>query len=284
MRGHAVRISSHRGSQAELIKSGSTWAYRDDHGQEWQVGVSQAISLIECGQFTPHQFHIRPNLAPILFKEAVARAEDSVAKINLANAELDDPDADPLLMFVSSGHYLDLAVVSAMQSVVSAVAAADAQLNDWADELGWTPSERVRGVHHRLSALATRQGSTIPVGSGALQQLGKAVKRRNDIVHGSPKTISVPLTGTNALVPGTTESLAAREACMSVRKSLLIVADALGVDPPRYLAYCPDVSPTDDDAWGKAIILTGVRDDPVFPKIALAPGSTGEDDAQSADW
>lgn len=69
-----------------------------------------AVRLVESAQFKPLRVHIRPRLAPILFKEAVTRAEDSVVKINLAAAELTSPDQDELMLYVMGGHYLDLAI------------------------------------------------------------------------------------------------------------------------------------------------------------------------------
>lgn len=66
--------------------------------------------------------------------------------------------------------------------------------------------------------------------------------------------------------PGLDLSHRAREACSLVRASLINLADLLGVDRPEYLTYCPPGDFRDDHSWSTAVVMTGVREDPDFPK------------------
>lgn len=266
MRGHAVRIVAGRRSRAELRRIESGWVFVDGAGVEHAVNAAEAIALVHDGVFKPRRVHIRPEIAPILFKQAVERAQDSVNRINRVTASRKQADKDPLWLYLMNSHELDEAVASALVSTTSAVAAAEAQLNDWAEERSWPPPIGDRGVDFKLAALAAEYGHTIALGSGVMQKLRVAIDRRNDIMHGSLNTVDLPLVGGSSPAPGTTESLAARETCRVVRHSLILVASKIDAQPPTYLAYCPDVPPEDTNTWQSAVVLTGVRDDPVFPK------------------
>jgi len=103
----------------------------------------------------------------------------------------------------------------------------------------------------------------------ARQDLAAAVVWRKRIVHGDAHRFAVQLGGEASFRPGHSLSVEARRACFAVRRSLMATAERLGLDAPNYLAYCPPVDPTDDEAWRTAEVMTGVRADPDFPTTEL---------------
>jgi hypothetical protein len=93
------------------------------------------------------------------------------------------------------------------------------------------------------------------------------VKLRDGFVHSKAEDQLVPLVGPT-IVPGRSLSVEARWSCPVIRRSLVDLARAIGEDPPRYLANCPPCEPDDDEGWGAAVMMTGARDDPDFPKVS----------------
>ncbi len=94
------------------------------------------------------------------------------------------------------------------------------------------------------------------------------MKFRNRLVHSEPEAQRLPLTGLQSPAPGRPVSVEARKSCLAVRQSLLAVAEATGRPAPRYLAYCPAGDAEDDELWATATVLTGLREDPDFPRLS----------------
>jgi hypothetical protein len=263
--GSAAKITSHRNSSAELRRTPDSWVYVDDAGQARAVTVQEMLDLVDSGQFRPVYVHVQPDTMETLFKRAVTLAAASVQGLRRVSARLEQREQAPdVMLFVENSHDLDESLASAMLSIVAAIAAGEAQLNAWAHS-GLAP-DREGGLHERLTNFASNHGHPLTLSEGPLAALGRTVDRRNDVIHGS--TALEQYSFRQGLTPGRTESVNARKACIAVRQSLLLVATTLGLEKPRYLAYCPAARADDDNAWATAVLLTGTRPDPDFPTVA----------------
>lgn len=243
-------------------------------------GITEAASLIELvatGKFVPRTVNVIPELAELLFKEAVGQAERSVLQVTKAAEHLEEMRAagpiedgviGPWFMpwSLATGE-LDRALRASLAATMLAIAAAEAQVNVWIVEHGgWTADEDRLGVAEKCKALAERVDRPISLGKAPFQALHVAVKRRNAYVHPRPLEQPLPAVGRRAAVPGRTASQEARGTCKAVRDAFLDLARRLEVTPPKYLAYCPPCAADDDDGWRSASVMTGTRPDPDFPR------------------
>jgi hypothetical protein len=217
-----------------------------------------------------HYAHIELGIADLLFQEAVARGQASVLHLERGERHVASllAAAEPTGIIdytLAAGEY-DRALRSAATSIVLAIAASEAQVNEWADANGrWRAEEQGLPVHEKCRVLSGRNGDGLELGRAPLQELARAVGWRKRIVHGDAHRFTVQLGGEASFRPGRSLSVEARRACFSVRRSLIATAGHLGLQAPDYLAYCPPGDPTDDAAWRTAEIMTGVRPDPDFP-------------------
>jgi hypothetical protein len=132
---------------------------------------------------------------------------------------------------------LDRAFRAGATGVVLAVAAAEAQANDWAQNGGgWHGHEDGYPVQQKLQLLAGRGGHDLALGEGILHELAQVVRSRKELVHASGAVRVLGLTAHEVVEPSRAMSLDARRACWTVRRSLVNVARLLGYDPPPYLA------------------------------------------------
>jgi hypothetical protein len=235
-----------------------------------QVSTAEVIRLVGAGEFFPRTVDIVPDLAELLFKEAVHQAEVSIAKIDAARPHIEalgdsDLAANPIPWVMATAE-LDRSVRASIASIMLSIAAGEAQVNRWVDTSGgWSQQEDRLAVAEKCKVLAARRGQVISLGSSPYQGLQQAVKRRNTFIHPMPVPEAVPATGARALVPGHSLSVEARAACLAVRSSFIDLARLLEVPIPAYLAYCPPGPPDDDESWLSASVLTGIRSDPDFP-------------------
>jgi hypothetical protein len=254
---------------ASLTRAEGAWELESPTRQE-QLGPGEVIRLIGLGEFFPRTVDIVPDLAELLFMEAVHQAEVSIAKINAARPHIEmlgdsDLGTNPIPWVMATAE-LDRSVRASITSIVLAVAAGEAQVNRWAGiSDGWSNGEDRLGVVEKCRVLAARSGHAINLGSSPYQQLQQAVNRRNAFVHSMPVPEAVPATGARATVPGHSLLVESRTACLAVRSSFIDLAHVLEVPSPAYLAYCPHGSPEDEESWRSASVLTGVRRDPEFP-------------------
>ncbi len=154
-----------------------------------------------------------------------------------------------------------------MTSIVLAVAASEAQVNQWGNELGgWSEAEDRLFLLKKCERLAVRRAVPIDLSRGSFQELQWAVGHRNRYLHSTPLAQPLKVTGSGTVLPGTI-SVEARRACLAVRVAFVDLARCLGFEPPRYLAYCPAADPDDEAAWSAASAKTGTRADPDFPRV-----------------
>jgi len=165
------------------------------------------------------------------------------------------------------GSLLDRSLRRSISAIGLAISAAEAQVNEWAvGEGGWTENEDRETLVKKMKTLAAKTGKNLDIGRSPFQNLHRQVRFRHDLIHPKALPQEVELGGTEA--PGRGPSVEARQTCFFVRESLIYVARTIGVDAPRYLAYCPPSGYEDDDVWWNASGMTGARDDPDFPNLA----------------
>lgn len=161
---------------------------------------------------------------------------------------------------------LDQSLRRSIAGAVLAISAAEAQVNEWAPDVGgWSDNEDREPLVKKMKLVAEKASQSLDIGREPFQTLQRSVDYRNDLVHPKPEERQLDLSTPRA--PGRDLSLRARETCLAVRKSLLMLADVLGVSRPPYLAYCPPGNFADDEAWSTAVVMTGLPDDPDFPKV-----------------
>jgi hypothetical protein len=266
----ALRGRSSTGSARLDRTDDDGWRLVVQHGES-DVTTADVLRLVGTGEFFPTTVEVVPDLAEMLFMEAVHQAEASLLNVNSAAGHLDGllEDEKDILSAVLVQSKLDRAVRASIASIVLAIAAGEAQINRWANEFGgWTQDDDHLGLGRKCEALARRVGRPLSLGAPPYQQLQQAVMRRNAFVHSKPVAEQVPATGAGAPAPGRSLSVEARLTCLAVRRSFVDLAGRLDLSLPEYLAYCPSAAADDDAAWTSATVMTGVREDPDFPPLS----------------
>jgi hypothetical protein len=288
MIGWAVSFSGKaRSGQAQLKRADSGWEFITSDDRD-ELTTAEVLRLVGTGGFFPRTVDVVPDLAELLFQEAVHQAEESLQNVNAAarhtrEAMETELKSDPF-PWVFATSELDRAARASIASIVLAIAAGEAQVNRWAEMWGgWEKGEDRLGVAKKSQVLAKRAEHPVSLGEPPYQQLHEATKRRNGFVHSVAIPEPVPVTGVQALTPGSSLSIEARQTCLAVRSSFVDLARRLEVAPPRYLAYCPAAPADDDAAWNSASLMTGARRDPDFPTVSdrLALGDRLEDTSTS---
>ncbi|MHB8463707.1 MAG: hypothetical protein ACYDD7_02600, partial [Acidimicrobiales bacterium] len=257
------------------------------HGREWSLvnqGTPAArlinddvIALVVERGFIIQKVELVPDLPELLFKKAIAEAEIALREVNKASEAARQilETGETLVPFVLGSVALDRAVAAGAASIIMAIAAGEAQVNQWADVAGgWQNREDKLAVDRKCVLLGQRAGVLLDLRAPPLRDLTAAVTFRNQLVHSRPVAQPFALTGPDAPVPGRSISVAARRACLSLRESLLAVAGAVGTAPPAYLAYCPHGDVEDDEVWSAASVMTGTRADPDFPPMSAQTSAT----------
>ena len=269
MLGIATAISGRTSNgKAQLRRQEDFWVLSESAG-DTAVELPEVRRLLGTRDFRPATIDVVPDLAELLFQEAVHQAETSLLHVEKAGdhlAELATADEDRWFMpFTLSTSVLDRAVRSAMASIVLAVAAGEAQVNSWASsDGGWLNGEDRLSVAEKCAVLAARAGHPVDLGRQPYQQLVARTRRRNGLVHSEHVAEAVPAVGKLNWAAGSTISFEESNSCDAVRRSFLDLARRLNATPPSYLQYSPASGPKDEQAWRTASIMTGVRPDPDF--------------------
>lgn len=274
------------GDEAEFRKTADgSWSFVvPASNRDEPVEPSKVVELMGEADFLPDRVVVVPEIAHHLFLAAIIETEQAQASWrkalqevlrSLPNARRFFKDAkyfDALMAdardpmgFIMAGDAMDECVRHAVTAIPLAVGAADAQVNTWANSHGgWSDAEQRKGLARRYQLLAERKGTALQLEGEPLLSLRGRVKLRNDLIHGNAVAQEQPL---EQKVAGRPLVLEARQTCFVVRTSLLDLASILDEPPPRYLAFCPEGSIEDDDMWGSARVMTGLREDSVFPKV-----------------
>lgn len=251
------------GGRCEIRVTGSETTAVDAGGNETPISPDEVVSRLMDGGFTPTHVRLRRDATERLFMSAMRAVERATKLESEARTELDSEDLGAPAeeggidwkLFNVIGYLRD-AVPPALQSIVFAVATAEAQVNAWGQ---WTGKEDNQPIAEKCKSLARSRGCTLSLGRGEGQWFMEAISIRHDIVHAKPGTEERDIT----VVDHDSLALRARRSCVGVRHVLIDLATCLDEPPPRYLAMCP-LDPDDIAAWHSAVVLSGVRDDPVF--------------------
>lgn len=273
------------GRTARLVKRGDDWVLIvDGEAEEEVIHPDNAVTVMAEKRFLPSVVKTVPQIAPHVYLAAIIETEAAHGSwLQAARAVVDAvPEAsrffrdrsfmDALIMgtepmpFVLATDAMDQCVRHAIAAIPLAIAAADAQVNTWANRVGgWSDEEQRRGWARRINLLAERHGQRINLDQEPFAALRSKMKLRNDLIHGNAVAIEEPLESKSA---GRPLVLEARRTCLAVREALLALAAALSEEPPRYLAFCPEGAIEDDEVWRNARVTTGMREDSVFPKVS----------------
>lgn len=257
----------------------------------------EVVRLMAEKGFLPSSIVVVPEIAPHVYLAAIIETEHAQLRWEAAlcavltavpNAQRffkDKAKFDAVIMksspweFVSATDSMDACVRHSVVAIPLAVSAADAQVNTWANVLGgWTDEENRKGLSLRYQMLAARQGVKLSFHEEPLSSLRDRIKLRNDLIHGNAIAEEQPLEQRGA---GRPLVLDARRTCLAVRQALLVLAQIVGDDPPSYLAYCPEATVEDDEAWANARLLTGMREDSIFPKVADKHAARAEEPSET---
>jgi hypothetical protein len=235
------------------------------------LSVSETAHLLLAEDLVVRHLDVVPDLSGLLFQEAVRQASRSTAELELAERErvrlLESPRGSPIPLVLWAGH-LDRATQAAIAAVMLSVSAAEAQVNQWAARFGgWQGGQDRMSLAKKCLDLADRGEAPSSDGDAWLVELRQAVRLRNDLVHAKPLARPIAAEGPQSLANARAISVEARRSCLTVRRTLLRVAQSLQVASPPHLAYCPDVDLSDDRNWGTAEVMTGVRQDVDFPPL-----------------
>lgn len=186
-----------------------------------------------------------------------------------------EPTSPKLIDVITIPSLFDRARRASDTAVILAVACAEAFINQVASEHleGWGRAEDRMQLGSKW-LLVPRLIAGKPVfsrGTEPFQGFAEVVKARNALVH--PRPSETFYEGRAGLLRAVLESEQRRDArrgrwaCTVVRQMLLAFGNATGIETPDWVAYVPPGGPDELDAWSKANVLTGVRDDPDFPKV-----------------
>lgn len=244
----------------------------------------EVVERLASAEFGLRAVAVVPEVAPLLFQGAIEQVEAANVQLIQAARQIqdesdavDDDDAEDghwAFKFIVATSALDKSLRYSSASIMLSLAAAEAQTNAWAESIGgWELQENGRSedwlpLVDKLATLCARKGSPLDKGRRPISDLAAAVRQRKDLVHSKPVEQSLLLGTLVAREPARWLCIEARRAAVAVRESLVMVARILGEDPPHYLIYCPEADPDEDAKWLSAVILTGMRDDSVFPKVS----------------
>jgi hypothetical protein len=251
-------------------------------GVRTDFGPGEVIGPVVEGRFMPGKLFVIPDLAELLYKEAVWQAELSVThclRVTQSAEELLGGTEPEILAntYILGSSALDRAVRAAIASIVLGVATTEAQTNAWvAEHGGWDEELQDKmGLIDKIKFLSRRGSVALLPGQRPLQDLKKVVDRRNELIHSKPMEQAMDFDA--PWRPGRMLSEEARFSCLTIRKVLIALAASLSMPAPGYLSYCPPGDFRDEASWAKATVLTGIRDDPDFPPLRFEDGPDSDD-------
>jgi hypothetical protein len=279
---------------AELVRDGEGWLFVADGVPVERFSTpADALEVIPRHAFKAEQVIVTARIADLLFHSAVEEAEEglrlywqSLGHMVQSSPELAErgviersflerilavPLDDPVDFALATG-LLDRSLRRSLAPIGLAISAAEAQVNEWAAVSGgWAGREDRQPLVKKLAILAEKWGAPLDSGGPPLDELQEVVAFRNDVIHPNAIPQDVELGGTEA--PGRGPSVQARRTCFVVRSSLITVAHAAGLPSPDYLKYCPPGPYEDDEVWRGAVLMTGAREDPEFPRASRSAES-----------
>ena len=294
------------GQRMELTPEG----WRGPDGQ--LLEDKDLVETLASAEFGLRTVAVVPEVAPFLFQGAIEQVEAAHGQLMDAARQMQDDSADQepaeesgdadgrdgaegqdgdddgfWFQFILATSALDKSLRFSSASIMLSLAAAEAQVNGWAESLGgWAFQDNGRSedwlpLVDKLATLVARKGSSLDRGRRPISDLAAAARQRNDLVHSKPVEQSLPLGSLVAREPARWLCVEARRAALAVRESLVEVATTLGQEPPDYLIYCPEgADPDDDIKWLGVVMGTGIRDDSVFPKVSeRLQRASGQDQA-----
>jgi hypothetical protein len=280
------------GEDAAFARRGSEWWFVvPAQGRDELVDPAHVGHLMAGAHFLPSSVVVVPEIAHHVYLAAIIETEAAHQSWRQALREVLKavPDArrfftdrayfDALILdtqdpmgFVMATDAMDACVRHSVTAIPLAIAAADAQVNTWANGRGGlSEMEQRKGLAVRYQLLAKRVGVDLSQDEEPLLSLRERLRLRNDLIHGNAIAEEQPLEQRGA---GRPLVLEARRSCLVVRQALLLLAEMLDETPPKFLAFCPEAPAEDDESWRNARVLTGMRQDSVFPKA----GSTIDTD------
>jgi hypothetical protein len=198
MLGAAVSFTGRtRRGKAALRRTGSHWEMTEA-GTAREVTTADVLTMVGAGDFFLLTADVVPDLAELLFKEAVQQAEAShghVVEAARHSSELADDLRQNPVPWILTASELDRATRTSISSMVLAIAAAEAQVNRWAElSGGWHDDEDRRPVTKKCQILAGRAGHDVSLDRAPYQQLCVALRRRDALLHSKPRPETLPVT------------------------------------------------------------------------------------------
>lgn len=272
------------GKAASVVRVESGWELRLGDSPVVVGDFEQALRVVVGKDFHSDHVVVTPRFAGLLFQGAVEQTQAGLdcylryvsAKREAKESRSGDLESHEFLAMIlgipTGGpvdaalgmSWLDESLRRSIAGIVLAIAAAEAQVNEWVESAGgWGQGEDQESLVRKMKLLAAKKSVTLDIGAAPFQRLQERVEFRHELVH--PKAKERELDMAAAPVPGLDLSLGARETCLLVRESLIALAVRLGMARPRFLAYCPAGDFRDIQLWSTAVVMTGVREDPDFP-------------------
>lgn len=227
------------------------------------------------------------NLASAHLQAAVRQAEvSSIRQLEAARiaAETGGDVPQQLVRQITAGSALSRAIEASRNAVILAVAALEAFINEAARRLAaWGHDEDNMSLRSKwiLVPALLANGATFDRGRQPFQEFHSLVVTRNRLAHPKPEIRTFE--GAGSLLRAYREPSVldvrpedGRKACMTARKMILEFSRIVGDDPPSWCAYVPNADSSDLEAWSRANILTGIRDDPDFPRFGTTSSSSRE--------
>jgi len=222
----------------------------------------------------------REDLASAHLQAAVRQGQESAikeAEFHRYRKELEEEEEPGRKVFshISAMGALDRSVEASRAAVIIAVAALEAFINDAARGLpSWSDEEDKVSIEKKWIVVPERLagGRTFDKGQQPYQDFHKLVALRNRLVHPSPRedffsgefSLVAAMLPSSKLDVGTNDG---RKACATARRMILEFCRLVRLSRPSWCAYVPPTKETDLESWSTANILTGIRDDPDFPKV-----------------
>jgi hypothetical protein len=101
-------------------------------------GDDDVVRLVADGRFVPRQVEIIPDLAGLLYKQAVHDVEVSITHLGKATAAVDKmrETGETMMPFVFASTALDRAVRASAAAAILPIAAGQVQVNAWVTDSG----------------------------------------------------------------------------------------------------------------------------------------------------
>lgn len=203
------------------------------------------------------QLAFRENLPSLLFRAAVGDATRAVEAYRAARARVRAGDTGGSLMPLDGINLFDEAVRAGTAAIVLAVAAVEAQVDEWARvKGGWRPQHKRRDrtdgslpLVQRCQTVAGYYHVALDIGQSPWQELRALVIQRNAIMHGHAEQAGFQAS-TAERFPARVWIRQAYLACGSAKAALDQLAAAVGEASPPFLRACPVVPAMDDATWG----------------------------------